>query len=222
MQKIILYTIVIVFSLVTKAVAQELETIEKSTEWIARGSKPESYEMGLLKNSTDKAQKVFTIRSIDKKIEGFGNLMQSSKPDLYLGKTIKMSGYVKSENVKSWAGLWMRIDYYNNKVLAFDNMQNRAIKGTNDWTKYEVVLFVPQDATEMSYGVLLEGTGQIWFKDIQLEIVDDSVPETGITKGRNSKSISFEDKAKAIANNIEMITTEEKNALKKEVGVIVL
>ncbi|TDR24076.1 hypothetical protein [Flavobacterium cheniae] len=220
MQKIILYTIVIVFSLVTKAVAQELETIEKSTEWMARGSKPESYEMGLLKNSTDKAQKVFTIRSIDEKIEGFGNLMQSSKPDLYLGKTIKMSGYVKSENVKSWAGLWMRIDYYNDKVLAFDNMQNRAIKGTNDWTKYEVVLFVPQDATDFSYGVLLDGTGQIWFKDIQLEIVDDSIPETGITKGRNSKSISFEDKAKAIANSIEMITTEEKNALKKEVEAI--
>ena len=32
-------------------------------------------------------QKVFTIRSIDEKIEGFGNLMQSSKPDLYSGKS---------------------------------------------------------------------------------------------------------------------------------------
>ena len=49
MQKIILYTIVIVFSFLTKAVAQELETIEKSTEWMARGTKPESYEMGLSK-----------------------------------------------------------------------------------------------------------------------------------------------------------------------------
>ena len=220
MQKIILYTIVIVFSFLTKAVAQELETIEKSTEWMARGTKPESYEMGLSKKSTSNEQEVFTIRSIDKKIDGFGTLMKSSKPDLYLGKTIKMTGYVKSEKVKSWAGLWMRIDYYNDKVLSFDNMQNRAIEGTNDWTKYEVVLFVPQDATDFSYGVLLDGTGQIWFKDIQLEIVEDSVSETGIIKGRNSKSISFEDKAKAIANSIEMITAEEKNALKKEVEAI--
>ena len=220
MQKIILYTIVIVFSFLTKAVAQELETIEKSTEWMARGTKPESYEMGLSKKSTSNEQEVFTIRSIDKKIDGFGTLMKSSKPDLYLGKTIKMTGYVKSEKVKSWAGLWMRIDYYDDKVLSFDNMHNRAIEGTNDWTKYEVVLFVPQDATDFSYGVLLDGTGQIWFKDIQLEIVEDSVSETGIIKGRNSKSISFEDKAKAIANNIEMITTEEKNALKKEVEAI--
>ncbi len=220
MQKIILYTIIIAFTLVTKVVGQESEIIQKQTEWMERGSKPESYEMGLSKKATSKEDEVFTIRSIDKKIDGFGTLMKSSKPNLYIGKTIKMTGYVKSEKVKSWAGLWMRIDYYNDKVLSFDNMQNRAIEGTNDWTKYEVVLFVPQDATDFSYGVLLDGTGQIWFKDIQLEIVDDSLSETGIIKGRNSKSISFEDKAKAIANSIEMITTEEKNALKKEVEAI--
>ncbi|UGS23211.1 hypothetical protein [Flavobacterium channae] len=220
MQKIILYTIVIVFSLLTKVVAQEAETIEKSTEWMARGTKSESYEMGSVKNKSSNEQEVFTIKSIDKKIDGFGTLMQSGKPDLYLGKTIKMIGYVKSENVKSWAGLWMRIDYYNDKVLAFDNMHPRAIVGTNDWTKYEVVLFVPQDATDFSYGVLLDGTGQIWFKDIQIEIVDDAVSETGTIKGRDLKNISFEDKAKAIAKSIEKITSEEKNALKKEVEAI--
>jgi hypothetical protein len=33
---------------------------------------------------------------------------------------------------------------------------------------------VPQ-ATSISYGVLLSGTGQIWFKDVNFEIVDDSV-----------------------------------------------
>ncbi len=136
MQKIILYTIVIVFSLVTKVIGQESEIIQKQTEWMERGSKPESYEMGLSKKLTSKEHEVFTIRSIDKKIDGFGTLMKSSKPNLYLGKTIKMSGYVKSEKVKSWAGLWMRIDYYNDRVLSFDNMQNRAIEGTNDWTKY--------------------------------------------------------------------------------------
>jgi hypothetical protein len=36
---------------------------------------------------------------------------------------------------------------------------------------------VPQEATSISYGVLLSGTGQIWFKDVNFEIVDDSVPK---------------------------------------------
>ena len=84
----------------------------------------------------------------------------------------------------------MRID----PSIAFDNMESKGIVGTTDWTKYEIVLFVPKDATSISYGVLLDGTGQIWFKDIQLEIVDDAIPETGLTKGRNTKNISFEEK----------------------------
>jgi hypothetical protein len=45
-----------------------------------------------------------------------------------------------------------------------------GIKRTTDWAKYEVVLYVPQ-ATSISYGVLLSGTGQIWFKDVNFEIV---------------------------------------------------
>ena len=138
----------------------------------------------------------------------------------YQGKTVKMTGYIKSENVKNWAGLWMRVDFYSSKVLAFDNMQSRGIKGSKDWEKYEVVLFVPEHSTDISYGVLLDGTGQIWMKDIAIEIVNDAVAETGSIKGRTQKAISFEDRAKEIGNQIEKITTEEKNALKKEVEAI--
>ena len=102
----------------------------------------------------------------------------------YQGKTVKMTGYIKSENVKNWAGLWMRVDFYSSKVLAFDNMHSRGIKGSKDWEKYEVVLFVPEHSTDISYGVLLDGTGQIWMKDIAIEIVSDAVAETGSIKGR--------------------------------------
>jgi mannose-6-phosphate isomerase-like protein (cupin superfamily) len=42
----------------------------------------------------------------------------------------------------------------------------------------------------------LSGTGQIWFKDVNFEIVADSVPETGPNKGRDHKVISFEKKQK--------------------------
>jgi hypothetical protein len=41
---------------------------------------------------------------------------------------------------------------------------------------------VPSRSYINSYGVLLSGTGQIWFKDVNFEIVDDSVPETGPNK----------------------------------------
>jgi len=45
----------------------------------------------------------------------------------------------------------MRIDKETTQ-LAFDNMENRAIKGTTDWLKYDVVLDIPKDAP----GIFLE------------------------------------------------------------------
>ncbi len=36
--------------------------------------------------------------------------MQSFDPAKYQGKKVKLVGYVKSENITEWAGLWLRID----------------------------------------------------------------------------------------------------------------
>ncbi|WP_281636265.1 hypothetical protein [Flavobacterium marginilacus] len=219
MQKIILFTTILLVAIVTQLTAQEKDSVQ-SLKWSTSQSEPKRFEIGPDKSPEFNNQNVFTVKSIKSKIDGFGTSMRTINPDLFLGKTIKMSGYVKSKQVKSWAGLWMRVDYYRTAVLAFDNMQNRSIKGTTDWKKYEIVLFVPKEATSISYGVLLDGTGQIWFKDVTLEVVDDTVPETGSNKGRLHKTISFETRAKAIGDQIKKISDYEKNALKTEIDSI--
>lgn len=220
MQKIILITTIVLLSLLSKVNAQGVDAIKNSSDWHYRGSKAESYEMGSDAGAEKNNQTVYKIKSIPSKTNGFGTIMKTIQPNAFLGKTVKMTAYVKSENVKSWAGLWMRVDYYTAAVLAFDNMQRRPIKGTKDWTKYEVILYVPTEATAISYGVLLNETGQILFKDVAIEIVDDSLEETGQNKGRDHKVISFETKAKAISNEIKAITDNEKNALKVAVELI--
>ena len=217
MQKIILFTAILLVAIVAKVNAQNSGSYKYVLDWSYWQPESPNYNMSFEKNPESLDQNIFTIKSVKSKIDGFGTLMKTVQSDSYKGKTVKMSGFVKTEKVKSWAGLWMRVDFYTAQVLAFDNMQNRGIKGTTDWTKYEVVLFVPQEATSISYGVLLDGTGQIWFKDVSLELVGDSVPETGSVKGRNHKTISFETRAKAIANQIKKITDNEKKALKTEI-----
>lgn len=220
MQKNIFYTVIMLVAFIVNLKAQTADISKNSEDWSYRETVDGSYRMGSDTSTEFSNQNVLTIKSIKKDIKGFGNIMQTIQPDLYLGKTIKMSGYVKSEDVKSWAGLWMRVDFYKEKVLAFDNMQNRAVKGTTDWIKYEVVLFVPNDATSISYGVLLHGKGQIWFKDVIVEVVEEIVQETGTIKGREQKPISFEIRAKQIGDQIASITNEEKNALKVEIDKI--
>ncbi|KAF2082704.1 hypothetical protein [Flavobacterium sharifuzzamanii] len=216
MQKIILLIMMIVV-MATKLSAQESGSYKKVLDWSYWQHEPVKYEMNFEKDPESADQNIFTIKSVQNKVKGFGSLGKGAKPNLYQDKKLKMTAYVKTENVSSWAGLWMRVDYYSARVLAFDNMQNRPIKGSTNWTKYEVVLFVPKDATSITYGVLLDGPGQIWFKDVKLEVADDSVPETGLTKGQEHKEIPFEVRAKAIADQIKKITEDEKNALKIEV-----
>jgi hypothetical protein len=122
--------------------------------------------------------------------------MQSFVPEDYLGKRVKLSGYIKSQNVLAWAGMWFRIDGDpREKELGFDNMQNRPIKGTTDWKKYEIVLDVPMNSKYIAYGVLLSSMGKVWIDDLHFEIVSKDTPVTNITPQLNNKPMntSFEE-----------------------------
>ena len=48
----------------------------------------------------------------------------------------------------------------------------------HDDTESTIVLDVPQQATNLAYGALLDGTGKIWFSDLSFEVVDRSVATT--------------------------------------------
>lgn len=160
-----------------------LLSLEIPKGWFEAGSSKKSYKMGIDVGSGQSGNNAATIKSKSNKINGFGTLMQNSLPDNFLGKRVKMSGYVKSENVANWAGLWLRIDQKNKDfAISFDNMKNRAIKGTTEWKKYEIVLDIPLDATNMAYGALLSGVGQIWFDNISFEVVNDTIEVTSESK----------------------------------------
>jgi hypothetical protein len=164
-----------------------LLSLDLPSPWIKRGSHPDKYEMGIAKGAGQNSSNAATIRSIEKNIDGFGTLMQNILPGKYSGKRVRMSGFMKSTDVAEWAGFWMRVDRVNTALegdsisastLSFDNMEDRAIKGTTDWKKYQVVLDVPANATRIAFGALLAGTGQIWFDNVKFEIVDKSIPAT--------------------------------------------
>lgn len=102
---------------------------------------------------------------------------------------MRLSAYMKSEDVKGWAGLWMRVDGDSARdVLAFDNMQDRALTGTAAWKKYAVVLDVPAKASSsVAFGFLLNGTGKLWVSELAFEVVDKSVPVTAAGMGADSQ-----------------------------------
>ena len=163
--------------------------------WQKAGREPDKYDMGIDPGAGINGKNVATIKSISKKIKSFGTLMQSCSTDKYLGKRVRMSGTMKSANVANWAGFWFRVDQQgSDERLAFDNMNNRPVKGTTDWKRYEIVLDIPANATNMAYGALLGGTGQIWFDDIRFDVVDSTVPTTNlIIHLKEPQNLNFED-----------------------------
>ena len=148
--------------------------------WILAGTAPAEYETRVDTDHAYQGHPSALLKSKQARTTGFGTLMQQISAGQYEGKRVRLSGVVKSEEVTGWAGLWMRVDK-EKEVLAFDNMQDRAITGTGDWQRYNVVLDVPRDATGISFGMLLTGAGEVWLSGMKFEVVGLDVPTTNMT-----------------------------------------
>lgn len=161
------------------------QTATAPAGWLLAGTKPESYETGVDRVTTRGGEPSAYLRSAVTRTGGFGTLMQSIEATNYAGKRVRLRASVESQGVGEWAGLWMRVDQ-GHTTVAFDNMQQRAIRGTQPWQPYEVVLDVPPDATGISFGVLLTGAGEVRLNQVTFEVVGQETEVTGPTPNRRS------------------------------------
>jgi hypothetical protein len=159
--------------------------------WYLAGSKPAAYEAGTDEQAEYNGHPSAYLKSREAVSDGFGTLMQDFSAEKYAGKRVRLSAFAKSDGVQDWAGLWMRIDK-GSQMMAFDNMQDRAIRGTIGWKAYEVVLDVPQDATAIFFGVLLSKTGAVWLNSVKFEVVGSNVPITARSQREGPTNLGFE------------------------------
>ena len=107
----------------------------------------------------------------DSASSGSSSALTLRVPMSFKGQRIELRGFLRTENVSDFAGLWMREDGPTGPVQ-FDNMRNRGIKGTSGWTEYSITLPLDGRARALYFGVLLVGEGKVWADDLQL-LVDD-------------------------------------------------
>jgi hypothetical protein len=125
---------------------------------------------------------------------GFGTLMQTISADDFRGGRVRLSVYLRTENAGR-AQAWVRVDASDGRVLAFDNMAARAVVGSTDWRRHEVVLDVPADAARVAFGFLLAEKGKVWADSFALERVGTDVPVTAAPASLPSKprNLGFDD-----------------------------
>lgn len=107
----------------------------------------------------------------------------------FSGKMIELRGYLRTEDVTGFAGLWLREDG-ERPTLAFENMHTRQLQGTTDWAAYSIKLPVVAEGRRLFLGVLLFGTGKVWADDLELlvdgkpiwELPQIKLPETALDR----------------------------------------
>lgn len=87
----------------------------------------------------------------------------------FAGSSIEWRGFLRTEDVSEFTGLWLREDG-DSGAVEFDNMQQRQVKGTHEWTEYSITLPLNPRAKQVFFGVLVAGTGKVWADDLQLLI----------------------------------------------------
>ena len=125
---------------------------------------------------------------IEPKAEGdrsFSTLTKTLPMD-FAGSVIEWRGFLKTEDVSGFAGLWMREDK-DGATAEFDNMQKRNINGTTGWTEYSITLPVHLGAQRLVMGALASGTGKAWVDD--LELLVDGKPISQAPKVEVAKSV---------------------------------
>lgn len=128
-----------------------------------------------------------SLRSTEKASEStYGLYVQDIDASLYRGCRLRLSGALRTQIDKGWAGLWLRADA-GKKPLAFDNMQSRPVRSKTDWNRYQIEVDIPAQADSLHYGALLNGLGQIWIDDLKLEIVGN--PPPGLAELRRLRNL---------------------------------
>lgn len=99
-------------------------------------------------------------------------------PAPLLGKRIKVSGLVKTENIAAlgYAAIWLRVDGPTS-ILSLNNMSEFAVRGTTDWRRYEYELTVNSAGRQIIFGTFLAGTGTAWFDDLRIEVEGQALPQ---------------------------------------------
>lgn len=147
--------------------------------WRMTGSHASDYEAGLLPGKDYEGDRIaqLRLRHAVPEPQGFGAFVQSISATRYLGRKVRFSAMMRACEVTGWAGLWLRIDGRNG-TLVLDNMQERALRGTTDWTPASIVLSVAEEARALYFGALLSRAGAVDLAQLRFEEAGDDAPET--------------------------------------------
>ena len=134
-------------------------------KWSAQGD----YEVRT--DSIFKQSGKYSILIASKKLDTtLSEIIYYNIPANYEGETIKLEGYIKTEDIEGgYCGLFLSVKT-KDTVPVYELMRDKKISGTNEWTKYSISASYPKDAKDILVGGYLTGQGMVWFDNLKLTL----------------------------------------------------
>jgi hypothetical protein len=129
---------------------------------------------------TERGRRLLTIECA-RAADGYMAVLQTIAAVEYRGKRVRFASRLKADRVLGTSGLFMRVVSADQRVLAFDDMSTRPVRGSTDWREVQVILDVEQNAASITFGLrLADGTGQVWADALRFEEVGPDDPALSI------------------------------------------
>jgi hypothetical protein len=118
------------------------------------------------------------LESKSPSVSAFGTLAQGVVGKSFVGKRIQFSAYIRTRNVRKQAGIWMRAEDANGRIIAFQGfVPGSYLRGTRDWTQVHVAICIPRTTVAVFYGVNLLGPGTVWIDEIRFDVLGKADPD---------------------------------------------
>lgn len=91
--------------------------------------------------------------------------------NIYRGKTIKFSAYIRVNSIEIANLFTSAYSLGVDKFKFIDSEDENLIDGPTSWNYYEVIFNIPQNTDYISFGIFLNGKGEIWIDDVALEVM---------------------------------------------------
>jgi hypothetical protein len=134
---------------------------------------PKAYTFIVDRSTKHSGEASLRIRNL--RPEVYGSITQSIPAAQLVGKTLRFSVWLRSEDVvandfgkgatpllQAWAG---------GSPAVSASYEVAAIAGTTAWVRREVAIEVPGAAEYIEVGVMLTGSGTVWLDDATLEVI---------------------------------------------------
>ncbi len=104
-----------------------------------------------------------------------GHDVRYPESERYAGHTVRLSGWIKTENVSNHLQPqirpWHWLTQKDSKLLAKDSMvQDKSIRGTLNWTPLSITCEIPKDTGRIVTSFIFSGSGKVWIDTNSLEL----------------------------------------------------